>query len=620
MNLHRLGNLSFAVKAALVISGLVILAMVLLTPSTDLDKLEAMYNRGHYPAARSGLERALARDSDFHDARQLLIKIELAENSPVAALEHLVTLAAEGIDVADLEYQFNRWLMLSPRLDAKVGEQILEVIIDRPRGLSDWEWLSVFGLRVIEISSPESTANYLLKVHPDHIRYNWELADLAFNNIVHKDLEAAWAVATILDNLANPNFQGSIDYRLHLVNEWYNQESIFALQALFPEDIVAAIAKAGLMSSPQGLIWLQNWESKFGRLPASVVHYYSSNKCRLLMEAAEVNEEQLTNIMPEDLLRVIISENQDSSKLKIITQYLTRFPEMAEPVALLSVPRLEPALVIDDAWVFSLSPDGRRAIIRRMVDDYIYEIDTGKEYGVSSWNLRWSPDGSHAVVVDEGSLSTHWVISNKAEQIQEFELDLDLKFIGWRDSRSLWLTKDIPDAPWRELYILTMDGGLKRFSQSPLLPQDTIYLPGPEGKLAWQSRQQVGIWTGKEIVTFSYSAGPQYIAIRDWLPDGRGVVLTADQLYIQSLDGDLVKLDLPWQDLSVYLSWRNQDELYYAHPIGSYGEQSLPSMLCIYNIVTGEVIPTGILDPLQVAGKRVLVRGGNGEGYIYNLP
>lgn len=82
-----------AVAAALVILGLFMLSS---RNSDNFERYQAMYQRGNYDACRTALVRELADNPQWHEARALLVEVEIASQRPEVALEHLLLLVKEG--------------------------------------------------------------------------------------------------------------------------------------------------------------------------------------------------------------------------------------------------------------------------------------------------------------------------------------------------------------------------------------------------------------------------------------------------------------------------------------------------------------------------------------------
>lgn len=135
----------------LVGAALLALGLAIFIPRRDnLDACLAMYQRGEYSSLNRRLERVLNLDPNWHEARKLLVKSQVAAKEPVAALDNMLYLLAAGESSSQDRYILHklarseellkesrvilaRWLEREPDLDeARVFWIELETHADNP--------------------------------------------------------------------------------------------------------------------------------------------------------------------------------------------------------------------------------------------------------------------------------------------------------------------------------------------------------------------------------------------------------------------------------------------------------------------------------------------------------
>ena len=78
--------------SVLVLVAVSVTLVVVLPRGADMEYYQTLYLQGNFADCRRGLLKRLAKEPDWHQARELLIQVELADNQPIAALEHLLFL------------------------------------------------------------------------------------------------------------------------------------------------------------------------------------------------------------------------------------------------------------------------------------------------------------------------------------------------------------------------------------------------------------------------------------------------------------------------------------------------------------------------------------------------
>ena len=627
-------------KIVLAIAGLIILVLIVIYPGQrDLAKLEDLYGRGQFQAARVGLEQALTKEPQWHEARALLARLELADGRPMEALEQMRVLTGFGQDIVLLERQFSRWLD-SGQLDRGTAKLVVDFIFEKMEESPQWEWLGTQGFNLAFRWVPEEIPGYLLSMGEETFSQNMFSVSWGWNEALNSgDWDVAWALSDALDSLTFRSAGGQ--YRAHLVMHMdpENTQLWTALQAKYSGDCLAALGRASSMPG-NGLEWLAEWERGNQVIPEAA-EFYSAWKSFLIQGADTVQATHLDNVQLEQLLHVALADAGNKTKLTIILEFLAQNPEMAEQLGLfkLAAGAPEPDWVFTDSSITSsglpryfeggpgLSEDGNHIILREGDGDFLHNLATGKRNEFPVLPLHWSPDGSKVAVTewrDEGNLRINilQVYTDQGELLHETKLT-DLTFIGWKNSSNIWLYRH--GGLRVSLVSIDLANGRESKAKIPELPNTSILRVGPGGRLAWFRQRQVGVWDGTNVYNYEFEDD---VSALEFSPEGNKLALMMDgQLYIQSLGGGLDHLDLPlvsyeypvlWRNrYEVYnyfqviervseppqlLSWRNKDQLYISCPLDNN-----QSMLGIYNLSTGEINMTGIINPASVAGSRVLV-------------
>ena len=610
---------------ALTIAGLVILGLVIVSSSQpDLSKMEALYNRGQFQAARVGLAQALQKEPEWHEARFLLAQTELSDGRQVAALEQMGILAEAGWDITEFEVRLNRWLASDPP-DLETAKQIVDFSVQAMEQIPQWDWLREFGLKVAVDWALEELPGYLSHLGERDFDNYWSLVEQGWFSAVESGAwETAWQVSGAIDKTYeryNASGYPGLEFRVRLVASMGHLEVIWAeLQAKFPEDCLVAVARAISMPRDQGLDWLVEWEGHNQVAPEAVAFYSTMKGRRLILGVEKLKTIHLANIESEDLLSIALNMVDDEVKFMLLLDYLAQDPEMVQQVEIakliLEVP--EPEWQIDAAWGVSASEDGSKVMLHQYGEQpFLFNLSSGDEvtFPASFSDYFLSPDGSKvAVMQDSGWGYSILTYSGQGEMIQELGIDSRMSLIGWRDSNSLWLSALGVDYGFSLCVLDLSDGTISKLDID--LHRQTWFQPGPGGRIAWFRDKEVGLWDGDSVSVYSYGDSVNALA---WSLDGTSLIVTIDsELHIQNIGGNLVALDLPRGRIPLYfelfLSWRSRDELYF-----NYSISNRQTMLAIYNVRTGKTTMTGILNPSMVVGNRVLAHGNDGRLLIYNL-
>lgn len=102
-----MGRVKFLAVVALV--GLMMVAGIMVWTQPGLDNYRRLLERGEYALVRTELGRQVARRPDWHEARMMLVELELADAEPLAALEHILYLL-EHEDGKEEVLALRQWL------------------------------------------------------------------------------------------------------------------------------------------------------------------------------------------------------------------------------------------------------------------------------------------------------------------------------------------------------------------------------------------------------------------------------------------------------------------------------------------------------------------------------
>lgn len=610
---------------ALGLIGTVILALALAPSTPDFARLEELTQMGNYQAARIGLEQALARNPDWHEARALLAEAELGDDRLDQALAHLLVLARQGRDTRSLESKFNRWLRQGNAVDTDSSAQALEMIM-ADKTFLEWEWLTNFGLNLAFICL-DKTAQYLLFLGENQLFSAWDTVQAGLSRLLDRgEWETLWQVAAACEGFATEswlhgNFFISRGELIHVLKPevWPD------LQNRFPQDALAAIGYALSLPPGEGLAWLRQWEGQ-NPLPQPI-ETYSQLKSILLLESPGVKPEDLIFVTGAGLVTAAIEARHQTNQV-LPGMIAARWEELGGDPGLAAAIGLVPQPIYQETaasfWDIELSPDGKHLIFGPSAtwEQLIINLDSKEQTAIPYYPAKWSPDSTRLYIGAEGGIS---VFSAQGKLLQNYDLGFAYFPVGWRDEKSIWLTSD----NFGKLHVLSLSGG----QIEPVIEAKDLHLggdpyaeffPGPQGRIAWQSGGTVGVWDGQKIATYRFSGWLNGIS---WYPDGSGLILELGEgLYSQPLRGQAKPVSLPQSIRGArFMGWRNSHEMYLSVPL----EDTLHRQLMIYNEITGDVTLTEYFNPHKIAGQRVLVsyftsgfprNQGKTRLLVYDLP
>lgn len=539
------------------LSIVVLLALRLLyAPSgPGLEKIESLYQSGQLQAARQGLEQALNKEPARHEAREILVRVELADGRPLVALEHLHVLALAEWDARYYIY-FEEILQSFSCSGCPECDQNSRISI-----CSDWSTL----WRVVQE----------METFPDQVRSS----SIGVNHVL------------LLETLPR-------DYE-----KWTQ------VHVDFPQDSLAALGRAGAMPTPQGLDWLAEWEKQTG---IEIHPLYSSYKTKLIVAAADIQAIYLTNLEPENLLEIILTDPENIGKKTLAIEELQQNSTVPARIKAALTTEDKPKWTLGECLYYRLIDERAVLVLDAEYNTRLVDFENGDSYPYPGTDLHWSPDGKLAAL-SEGSLAT--VINRRGEQVERFPLDQGLSILGWKSQNSLWvifqefdLTTTFATA---SVHVVNLeDFTVQKLEEFPELRQGAEYYAGPAGQIAWRQGNTLGLWNGTDSIANNYAGDVWDVS---WIPDGSGVVFAmSDRYWLQKYDGELVEIVPGGEDWGKFLGWRNPQEMYFQYPtgIGHY------RVLALYNLESQELTLTGIINPSQAAGERIAVGVSNDDSSI----
>ena len=607
---------------------LMVFVALMIPGEADLAKLHDLLDRGNYQAAREGARQVLARKPESHAYRELLAMAELASGRPVEALEHTLILAGTGWNTETLMEELNK-ARTDIGQDAEITISVLELLTERLPEHPDLGWLKTFGLNLlIEGDAVNMAPGFLDHFHQADFETHSYLIGRIWEAVHSGGLEAAWRTAEILDtrgveirgyssNLPGYSLRTSF-FTVGRSQSEVDPEQWIALQENFPQDPLLALMRGVAMDSA-GLAWLTEWES-VNQVDGEVLDIYQAFKVSVLARAASVEPEHLASLPPLFLFQAAMGDAINKDKLEIILDYLDGQPELANYSINLEAARLAlaapaPKWTIPKHGTFGMFLEGDWLRISKWpnpstgnIYEY-YNLLTEQEFQLPG-SPSWSPGGKQLAVQNLESL----VIYNaQGVMVSEFPRQSNLMQAPfWRDEENLWLSIYADDLT---LYMLnTNDGTVTKAEGIPEGVNANLFWYGPGGMVAWYEGNDFCIFDGEKVITIQQFHQDDNVWVGSWAPDGSGLIIARDAEFLYyEIGGRLRHLDLPESGYNT-VSWLNDDEFTWEFPIG-VGQR----MLGIYNLKTGKTTMTGIANPVNVSGNRVLVNSGFGEIYIFEL-
>lgn len=97
-----------------------------------LERYQAMFLQGKYDACRADLTKLLEDDPQWLGARELLLRVELADDKPLAAIPHFLILLEAGMDLIQHERTLVSVLQRNPAQGEDVSQVIRTALVARP--------------------------------------------------------------------------------------------------------------------------------------------------------------------------------------------------------------------------------------------------------------------------------------------------------------------------------------------------------------------------------------------------------------------------------------------------------------------------------------------------------
>jgi tetratricopeptide (TPR) repeat protein len=97
-----------------------------------LERYQAMFFQGKYDACRTDLTRLLENDPQWLGARELLLRVELADGKPLAAIPHFFILLEAGVDLTHHERTLASVIQQNPALVEEISQALRAALVQRP--------------------------------------------------------------------------------------------------------------------------------------------------------------------------------------------------------------------------------------------------------------------------------------------------------------------------------------------------------------------------------------------------------------------------------------------------------------------------------------------------------
>lgn len=640
--------------AGLVLAGFFVFLLIPRQP--DSEKLQSLLERGNYQAAREGAQQILAREPQDHLVREVLVKSYLGAGKFTEAMEHLLVLASFGWDTKALEADFKE-AILPLAEDQEESSSLLALVASHLDEHPSWDWLREYGLIVLSWGGGTSKApEYLaaldysdIEKHVYHFTSIWAKAkeyqdwDLAWqiaevlDSLIDAALDVAWQnnyydTVRIIEQILGPNYSYQEWLcQVHLIQDIFSQDpaKFVALQEKNSGNPLLAVGRA---SSIAGLDWLIQWES-LHQVDEEFRSIYSLQKSQLISQAEMVEPSQLNHILPYQLLSAALADVYNKAKLSTILDYLRTYPFMAQELDIahsaLDLP--PPLLTLEDLVVMWISTDGvvirgstqltgdGKGLLNSAPSDFgfthkYYDLETGREFAIPSGYYSLAPSSS-LLAVEVSSLNSEIQIYDRGRLIGTYPRDNSVERVGWRDADTLWLVKkELQHLVGNVNYLYSMsiaDGSIRREEAVPAWKGNhwNSFWFGPRGRFAWTEAQTLRVYDGNRVYSVEIEQDP-FIQLLCWRPDGGALMVsTGGKTFSYTLGGSLIE-EVTFSSVE---AWLSKDEIAFTSPLGT-GQR----MLGIYNAETEAVTWTGVIDPISIAGNRVLCRSGD-KLYIYDL-
>lgn len=631
---------------------LLLLACLLLSSVScgqdPLEKSRAWLQKGELDKARTVLEDSLAKQPDWHEARALLVEVELAAGVSKVALDHMLILFRADYDTSALEQSLHAALDKSSEqqisecflyiLDTESSELVTAVLPSLVNATPEQQWpLEVWNNYLAEdpISAWELSADlpgrlrqqiilYLLNMNPDEQqkieRQLHKVDKTGLASAAASQLEEVLRKEDTDFSPSNPSTYSQNKLSLLVLA---NPKAVDSrhLRWLKPDDIANRINELWYYdeSGPLFMNLLLGLEEQ-GFAPANpeeyrkAKYYLAINGCF----PTPMGEECFRNLAKEDIWNLGLDwlngceyphdpDTLEQSLKAIVKALKTRDSALGNTLdQILNPPSPPKAKWVIPHTVYSrwdefpplsgteFSPSGADMVYHDAWLNEENEDDNLKTFWV---NLK----DQKMVMKLDGVWSRHWTaegsrlaLSSKdkvmiysTEQVMKLHqaaLPKGTKVLGWQDLNTLLLS-----GPDNAVIKLDIGSGKQTAAAAASKHEPTLTAAGKIGA-AWLEGGKLRVDIDGEVK--EYSTAIEDGSLLTWLPGDRGLIWRQGWYNHQILNfaqGSWSSLNLAGVSLSS--SWRGDREIYAGVEI-----QELPwaCQVFIFNIETGKLTPTGI--------------------------
>lgn len=613
------------------------LLVLLLYPWTpSLEKYTRFYEQGLYVEVSSSLLRELERNPDWHEARALLVKAELAQGRLDLALEQLEALKAAGWETPPLELNVTFWTRGDGNLDPDYTEAAVETARRIAEANVTWDWgVELYLQLLLRLERVEAIPGALALFAANHSPVEsydlYFLVKEAWDTMVGDiDAQVLWETSVLLEE----KLPGT-SWRQNAIWKIAEAGGAEALHAQYPHDIFLASVYAQTLPPQEGLALLRDWEQENTVAPEAQL-YYSSVKSMIIGRAETFVHDDLNWIRPDHLLDLAI-DRVFMPDTGYILERLEAGGDYTREVDMLrsSLGGPKPYLAMTGYYPV-ISPDGHWAVARTDSDWRLYNLESGEEVtrivnpGSMTWT--WSGDSSKVAGADWRGYGPITIYDTQGGSFQlGFETENYLP-LGWYNKDTLWVQPVRASAVaytwWGQPLLCNIETG-EVAAHPDMDKSEMAFFPGPKDAMGWKPT------TGGPSIMLAgkvYQDDRRSLNILSWRRDGSGVIANSGrELYLWS--GQEAK---PLAITGYFLGWRNSTEFYWLQPVKegivpvspitrfmeSYflSLHSVPSKLMTYNLQTGRIESMGVVGNITAAAGKTALLVKYGDILVIRLP
>lgn len=163
---------------------ILVVCVIWLNQPRGLDAILSLVEEENYQQARAALIKELEQNPDWHEARSLLVDVELGDQNPVAAMPLLIALRQANWDTLSQEGKLMEMLTLD------TGTKCIEVLIAQGQSV----WAMEFAVKIaLLLDSPALARGTVLPLY--ELAPNSRQVARAWALVTKGDLVEAWRIA-----------------------------------------------------------------------------------------------------------------------------------------------------------------------------------------------------------------------------------------------------------------------------------------------------------------------------------------------------------------------------------------------------------------------------------------